>query len=204
MIDLHAIVGKPDRLFLLVCLFIVMSCATAVLAAVAIDFRQFRKRAGVKQEQKSIVETGSMLLFFFLFYIILISGAGSFALSIVWLRLALAGFGTLAVVAGCYVNIRGRFDLGKNWSNQIRIYRDHTLVSSGMYRIVRHPLYASLIWMFIGASLLYVNLLALLSSLLVFLPFMYYRAKQEERLLEKEFDGYDAYRKKVGMFFPKP
>lgn len=204
MIDLLAIAGKPDKLFLLACIFIVMSSVTAVLAAVAIDFRQFRKRGGVKREQKSIVETGSMLLFFFLFYLILMSGAGSVAIPVLWLRLVLAGTGTLTVVAGCFVNIRGRFDLGKNWSNQIRIYRDHALVTSGMYTIVRHPLYASLIWMFIGASLLYANLLALLSALLVFLPFMYYRAKQEERLLEKEFDGYEAYRKKVGMFFPKP
>jgi protein-S-isoprenylcysteine O-methyltransferase Ste14 len=32
---------------------------------------------------------------------------------------------------------------------------------------------------------------------------MYYRAKQEERLLEKEFKNYRAYKKEVGMFFPK-
>jgi protein-S-isoprenylcysteine O-methyltransferase Ste14 len=204
MIDLQSAAGTPDRLFMLACIFIVMCSATAVLVAVAIDFREFRRRGGVKQEQKSIVETGSMLLFFFLYYLILRTGAGSIAIPVVWLRLTLAAIGTLVVIAGCYVNIKGRFDLGKNWSNQIRIYSDQALVTGGVYSIVRHPLYASLIWMFIGASLVYANVLALLSTLLVFLPFMYYRAKQEERLLEKEFDGYVEYRNKVGMFFPKP
>ena len=204
MPDFRIFPAKPKSLFLLACLFTVMCCTLAVLGAVAVDFREFRKREGVKKEQKSIVETGSMMLFFFLFYLLLRSGTGRIDNITVQVRLILAAVGTLLVVAGCFVNIRGRLDLGKNWANQIRIYKDHSLVIGGMYGIVRHPLYASLIWMFIGASLLYVNYYALFSTLLIFLPFMYYRARQEEKLLENEFGEYRAYRKKVGMFFPKP
>jgi protein-S-isoprenylcysteine O-methyltransferase Ste14 len=196
--------GKPDRLFLLACIFIVMCCTVAVLAAVAIDFMQFNKREEVRKEKKSIVETGTMMMFFFLFYLILRSGAGTLAISSTGIRMALAATGMLAVVAGCIVNIRGRLDLGKNWSNQIRIYKDHALVTSGVYALVRHPLYASLIWMFTGASLLYLNFLVLFATMLIFLPFMYFWAKQEEKMLEKEFDGYGEYRKKTGMFMPKP
>lgn len=196
--------GTPERHFLLACIFIVMCCTVAVLAAVVVDFMQFSKRGGVRKEKKSVVETGTMMMFFFLYYLLLRSGAGTVAISSTGLRMALAATGTLTVVAGCFVNIRGRLDLGQNWSNQIRIYKDHSLVTDGVYGYVRHPLYASLIWMFTGASLLYRNLLALLATLLIFAPFMYYRAKQEERMLEKEFEGYDAYRKKVGMFLPKP
>jgi len=36
-----------------------------------------------------------------------------------------------------------------------------------------------------------------------FIPMMYYRAKQEEKLLIQEFPEYPAYMKKTGMFFPR-
>ena len=111
--------------------------------------------------------------------------------------------GLLILIIGCIINIIGRINLGKNWSNQIKIYDDHSLVSNGVYKIVRHPLYASIIWMFFGASLIYSNYLAFLANLIIFIPFMYYRAKQEETLLKNEFIDYKDYQIKVGMFFPK-
>jgi protein-S-isoprenylcysteine O-methyltransferase Ste14 len=77
------------------------------------------------------------------------------------------------------------------------------MIQKGMYRFVRHPLYASIIWMFFGASFVYMNYAALLANVCVFIPAMYYRAKQEERLLAQEFPEYQAYQKAVGMFFPK-
>ena len=107
------------------------------------------------------------------------------------------------MVFSAAVNICGRMSLGKNWANQIKIYPDHVFVASGAYRLVRHPLYASIIWIFFGASLVYENYVAFFLTLLVFVPFMYYRAKQEEDLLTKEFQDYKNYQKEVGMFFPK-
>jgi protein-S-isoprenylcysteine O-methyltransferase Ste14 len=109
----------------------------------------------------------------------------------------------LIIIVGCIINILGRFRLGGNWANQVKIYKDQTLVTKAVYGIVRHPLYASLIWMFYGASLVYLNYAAFLANSLLFIPFMYYRAKQEETLLAKEFKGYNKYRENVGMFFPK-
>jgi protein-S-isoprenylcysteine O-methyltransferase Ste14 len=38
---------------------------------------------------------------------------------------------------------------------------------------------------------------------IVFIPFMYYRAKQEEKELTKTFKEYKDYQKRVGMFLPK-
>ena len=105
------------------------------------------------------------------------------------------------IVLGCGVNIAGRLNLGRNWANQVTIYEDQRLVTGVVYRLVRHPLYASLIWMFYGASLVYANVAAALANTLVFVPFMIYRARQEEKLLLKEFKDYAAYRARVGMFF---
>jgi protein-S-isoprenylcysteine O-methyltransferase Ste14 len=115
--------------------------------------------------------------------------------------MVVAGLGL--VVLGCCVNIAGRLQLGRNWANQVTIYQDQRLVTSGVYRLARHPLYASLIWMFYGASIVYASWAGFLANSLIFLPFMTYRARQEEDLLAREFPDYDEYRRRVGMFFWK-
>ena len=107
------------------------------------------------------------------------------------------------IILGCIINIAGRFNLGKNWANQVKIYNNQTFTRKGMFKIVRHPLYSSLMLMFYGACLVYPNYLAFLANTFIFIPFMYYRAKQEESLLLKTFKEYKQYKKEVGMFFPK-
>ncbi len=193
----------PEKIFYAAVEISVMLSVFAVLVAILIDFAEFQKREQVKKEKKSVVETGTMLMFFFGFYAILRTGAGRIALEFSPLKIILMVSGALLVITGCAVNVRGRLDLGRNWGNQIKIYGDHTFVTGGMYRLVRHPLYASLVWMFLGASLIYQNWLALAAALFIFIPFMRYRARQEEELLAREFAAYADYRKKVGMFFPK-
>lgn len=193
----------PEKIFYMAVELSVMLSIFAVLVAILIDFAEFQKRGEVKKEKKSVVETSTMLLFFFGFYAILRTGTGRIAMEFSPFKVLLMVSGALLVITGCAVNVKGRLDLGKNWGNQIKIYGDHTFITGGMYRFVRHPLYASLVWMFLGASLIYQNWLALLAALFVFIPFMRYRARQEEELLTKEFGAYSDYKKKVGMFFPK-
>jgi protein-S-isoprenylcysteine O-methyltransferase Ste14 len=104
---------------------------------------------------------------------------------------------------GCFANIFGRINLGRNWANHIKIYEEHTFVKRGVYKIVRHPLYSSIMLMFFGACMVYRSLLGFFSVVLVFIPFMFYRAKQEEFLLIQAFGEYNDYIKSTGMFFPK-
>ena len=175
----------------------------AVLTAVLIDFIEIHKKSQTKKEKKSIVATGTMLLFFMLFYAVIRLRLGQVPVNPPSLRMCFVLAGLALVITGAITNILGRLALGRNWANHIKIYSDHALVSGGAYKIVRHPLYASLIWMFLGASLVYLNYLAFLANAIIFVPFMYYRAKQEEDLLSKEFEEYKDYQKNVGMFFPK-
>lgn len=182
---------------------IVMITFFVVVIAVGIDFIEFQKREQVKTEKKSIVETGTMFLFFFLFYSLIRFGVGRLSIQSDVLKEWMMVIGSIVLIIGATVNVCGRFNLGKNWANQIKVYSDHAMIRSGMYRFVRHPLYASIIWMFFGASFIYLNYAALIATICVFIPAMYYRAKQEEQLLAKEFEGYSLYQKQVGMFFPK-
>lgn len=57
--------------------------------------------------------------------------------------------------------------------------------------------------MFYASSLIYLNYLVFFANSFIFIPFMYYRAKQEEKLLSNKFKEYKNYQKEVGMFFPK-
>jgi protein-S-isoprenylcysteine O-methyltransferase Ste14 len=185
-------------------IFTILSiCASAIIISIIINFLTASGKNEAKTEKKSIVETFTMSIFFICFYLIIKFHLGEFSLIAEPIKQISVIFGLIAIATGTIVNIMGRFKLGKNWANQIIIYKDQTLVTSGIFRIVRHPLYASLIWIFFGASILFMNLVALLSNLLIFVPFMYYRAKQEEKMLTEEFKDYPKYKKKVGMFFPK-
>ena len=201
--NFQVLINTPGQIASLVSSIIVMFCTFITFIAVLIDFSEFQERKETKKEKKSIVETGTMILFFFLFYALIRLGVGRFIAMFPALKISLEAIGSLILLIGCFVNVRGRFNLGKNWSNQIKIYKDHNFISTGMYKFVRHPLYASIIWMFFGASIIYTNYAAFFANIIVFFPFMYYRAKQEEEMLLREFKEYKKYQTKVGMFFPK-
>lgn len=203
MIFPNLVIDTPSKVLFLADNIVVSLCVFAVVMAVLIDFVEFQKRDGAKKEKKSIVETGTMFLFFFLFYSFIRFNVGQINLGFSIPLVVLNALGLIVLITGSVVNISGRLRLGKNWSNQIKIYKDHTFISKGVYSLVRHPLYASIIWMFLAASVVFLNYLAFLSTILIFIPAMYYRAKQEELMLIREFENYKTYKSKVGMFFPK-
>jgi protein-S-isoprenylcysteine O-methyltransferase Ste14 len=189
--------------FYIFCMAIIGACVLIIFTAIIIDFVKFHPNKKVKRQKKNPVETGTMTLFFIFFYLFIRFNIGIINYNYIPLRLGLLIFGTIVIVFGTYINVKGRFVLGKNWANHIKIYKDHKMVTAWPYNLVRHPLYASLIWMFYAASLIYLNWIAFLLTTLVFVPMMIYRAKQEELLLSRQFKNYKTYINNVGRFFPK-
>ena len=181
---------------------ICMASTIAVITAVVWDFVRFNARHDSVVEKRSIVATATMFLFFFVFYAVVVMRIGVILLP-GYVYAVLCAMGAVLLVIGAVVNISGRIHLGKRWSDHIKIYSDHSLVTSGIYGVVRHPLYASLIWMFYGASFVYANWIGFLLNTFIFVPMMYYRARQEEELLVDRFPEYGDYRSRVGMFFPR-
>jgi protein-S-isoprenylcysteine O-methyltransferase Ste14 len=174
----------------------------ALFLSVFIDFMMFSRSHHVQKEKKSIVETGTMTFFFIVYYFILVRKTGTIDIPFQMMKQLIAILGTAMILTGCAANIKGRFNLGKNWANHIKIYEEHTLVQTGMYRFVRHPLYASIMLMLYGGCLVYRNITAFAAVSFVFIPFMYYRARQEEVLLLQRFPQYEEYKGRTGMFFP--
>jgi len=192
----------PDMFSFIIQLIICCS-VLALFVSILIDFTLYTRDEHIKKEKKSIVETGTMTLFLFAFYLILMTKIGIVPIYNNNLMYTVIIIGTFAIVSGCVMNIMGRFNLGSNWANHIKIYDEHTLVQKGMYKIVRHPLYGSIMLMFYGACFVYRNILCFLAVTFIFIPFMYYRAKQEETLLIQTFPEYNDYKRRTGMFFPK-
>jgi protein-S-isoprenylcysteine O-methyltransferase Ste14 len=189
-------------LFLIANLVIII-CTIIILYAILSDFVKYHRPYESKRKINSWVETGTMLLYFFIYYLLMQLKTGRIITASKGITNLLIIAGIILVIAGCYVNIMGRRILQHNWANQVTIYHDHTFVSGNVYKIIRHPLYASLIWMLSGGCLVYSNYIALLSVVFIFIPMMYFRAKQEETLLLAEFAEYSDYQKQTGMFFPK-
>lgn len=77
-----------------------------------------------------------------------------------------------------------------------------TLIQTGLYRYLRHPIYSGILLGGIGWSLFSAHGGRLLVVGLLWMLF-YFKARYEEGLLLKQFDTYSAYMKKSGMFVPK-
>jgi protein-S-isoprenylcysteine O-methyltransferase Ste14 len=172
-----------------------------IVLAVVVDFVATR-RLKVARRGRCPVATASMAAFCALMYPLLLSGIGfvKSAGSAVFTLAAVAGLAFFLL--GTLINIAARFQLGTGWSDGITVYEGHRLVGTGLYGLVRHPLYASLILMLLGVGFIYVNALVLALTSLVFVPMMIYRARREEETLQGELEGYGDYRKRVPMFLP--
>jgi len=81
--------------------------------------------------------------------------------------------------------------------------KNHKLITSGPFRIVRHPLYVSYVLTLVGLSLTFLIYWILIPAFCVIIG-IYPTAKAEEEILIKQFEEeYIKYKQKVGMFFPK-
>ncbi len=77
------------------------------------------------------------------------------------------------------------------------------VISTGVFRIVRHPIYTGAILFYLGASLITMSI-ASAAFLLVIIAFYIRISRYEERILAEAFENdYLEYKKKTGMLFPK-
>jgi protein-S-isoprenylcysteine O-methyltransferase Ste14 len=93
--------------------------------------------------------------------------------------------------------------LGKNVTDTVALRDDHRLVTTGPYRLVRHPLYTagSMLWLGI---LLATTLWVLLFVFIPGLCLLVWRTRTEEANLAARFgDEYRAYAERTGRFFPR-
>ena len=81
-------------------------------------------------------------------------------------------------------------------SRTIEVQENQTVVDTGLYGIVRHPMYSATVILFLSMPLI-LNSSVSFIIMLVYIPLIVKRIRNEEEFLDKELNGYSEYRKKV-------
>ncbi len=117
-----------------------------------------------------------------------------------WSRASAVAGGVL-LVAGAFLAGAGAVNLGRNLTPLPRPKDDATLVVTGAYRIVRHPIYSGLAAMAFGWGLWVHGWLTLGYALLLFL-FFDLKSRREETWLTEKYPTYADYQRRVRKLIP--
>jgi protein-S-isoprenylcysteine O-methyltransferase Ste14 len=117
--------------------------------------------------------------------------------------LLLAALGTLVAAGGAAVLWWSRANLGDAWSFIPAAAEQSGLVTSGPYRLVRHPIYLGLSLIAVGQAMVFSSGAALLGVLVAVIPSLLWRARVEEQLLATVFgDRYLQYKMQTSTIIP--
>ncbi len=97
----------------------------------------------------------------------------------------------------------GARSLGRQWRIDAGLNPDHELVTSGPYRLVRHPIYTSMLFLLWGTGFMITPLPMLLLATAVFMLGTEIRVRIEDRLLASRFgDRFREYQRSVPAYIP--
>ncbi len=114
---------------------------------------------------------------------------------------ALQAVGVVLFLAGLSTAVWARVNLGRNWGMPMTRKEEPELVTSGPYRLVRHPIYTGILAGMLGTAL--ATYLYWLIAFAVMGVYFVYSAKVEERLMAASFPStYPGYRARTKMLVP--
>jgi protein-S-isoprenylcysteine O-methyltransferase Ste14 len=102
---------------------------------------------------------------------------------------------------GCALALAGVIVLGKHLTPLPVPKNDATLITSGVYRLVRHPIYSGISLLAFGWGIWLQNLLVLLYAMMIFM-FFEIKSRKEEQWLVAKFPEYVTYQKRVRRIIP--
>ncbi|MFX1508634.1 MAG: methyltransferase [Promethearchaeota archaeon] len=115
--------------------------------------------------------------------------------SIKWIGLVLTAL-------GMGVEFSTQLYLGRNYSTLLNIREKHSLITTGPYRYVRHPMYTALITVGVGLSFLSANWYFALPFIVTIVVIILRIKKEEEVMIDKFGEEYIQYMKKTKRFIP--
>ena len=172
-------------------LFVPMFCAGLVMFRKDPNLLKSRLKAKETQREQDLVVKLSGLMFIAGFVVAGLDFRFNWLPLPGWVIWVAAGLFLLAYLLYAEVLRENAF-----LSRTIEVQENQTVVSTGLYGIVRHPMYAVTLLLFLSMPLV----LGSAISFLCFLPYPFLIAKRllnEEVFLEKELPGYKEYKQKV-------
>ena len=172
-------------------LFVPMFCAGLVMFRKDLNLLKSRLKAKETQREQDLVVKLSGLMFIAGFVVAGLDFRFKWLPLPGWVSWVAAGLFLLAYLLYAEVLRENTF-----LSRTIEVQENQTVVSTGLYGIVRHPMYAVTLLLFLSMPLV----LGSVISFLCFLPYPFLIAKRllnEEAFLEKELPGYKEYKQRV-------
>jgi protein-S-isoprenylcysteine O-methyltransferase Ste14 len=110
--------------------------------------------------------------------------------------------GTLVTLLGLLFSVWARQHLAGNWSATVTIKEDHELITSGPYRLTRHPIYTGLLIGFLGTMVVIGEVRGLVALVLVTTA-LWLKMRLEERWMREQFgEHYEAYSRRTAALIP--
>ena len=81
-------------------------------------------------------------------------------------------------------------------SRTIEIQENQKVIDTGLYGVVRHPMYSATLLMFLSIPLILGSIVSFV-IMLAYIPIIYVRMSSEEKVLEEGLEGYKEYKQKV-------
>jgi len=181
---------------------------TAILLEMAIRVPLQKARKAMPRSQQRISRMETFLLGGLLITMVVIPLIYSATHWLDFANYTLAGWmnwlGVLLLIGSLVIFARAHLDLKSNWSPSLEIYEKHSLITEGIYKYIRHPMYASQ-WLWVVAQfLLLQNWLAGPIDLLFFIPFYILRVRAEEKMMLDQFgEDYRKYMTNTGGVIPR-
>ncbi len=110
--------------------------------------------------------------------------------------------GLALFIIGLIIMLVGQATLWRNYSSTVVIRVDHQLITHGIYRFTRNPMYLGALMVFTGIPVYAASLYGFL-TMLVLIPIFFNRIRLEEKLLTEEFqDAYQKYKETTKKLIP--
>ncbi len=182
----------------------VVVAATLVMVVIRAPHGRRSRSVKVAASHKTRLETGLLVLAWVGFFVPLIwvvSAAFSFAEYP--LRSGQLVGGVACFVIGLWLFHRSHADLGTNWSVTLEVREQHQLITHGVYRRIRHPMYLALLLYSLGQALVIPNWVAGPANLIAFAILLALRLRAEEKMMLEGFgDQYAAYSARTKRLIP--
>lgn len=111
--------------------------------------------------------------------------------------------GTALFIAALALFYRTHRELGRNWSVSLDLRKEHKLVTDGVYRYVRHPMYSAFFLWALAQVFLLPNWIAGPAGLVGFGTLFLFRVFREEEMMHAEFgEAYRVYSRRTKRLIP--
>ena len=172
-------------------LFVPMFIAGFVMMIKVPDLLRKRLNAKEKQDEQKMVLLLSGIMFFSAFVIAGLNFRFKWIVLPNWVTYMASG--VFLIFYALYAEV-----LRENMylSRTIEVQKDQKVIDDGLYGIVRHPMYMVTQFLFLSMPLMLGSIISF-AIMILYVPIIVKRIKNEEKILEEDLEGYAEYKKKV-------